>query len=134
MSKPLTDRTKTNISDLYQKNMSIGAIADKLNVSTHSVQRHKNYRGEPDFDILNNPEDKMISPTPIEITVFSDNNAKPEGSIIGAIGKAILIIGGIVTFAVLILKFLEHRSSLTSTKKSISEYVDPFIKDISHLL
>jgi len=132
MTKPLTDRTKTNISDLYRKNMSIGAIANELNVSIHSVQRHKNYSGEPDFDILRNPEDKMISPTPVEIHVFPDNNAK--GSIFGAIGKAVLILGGIITVAVFVFKILEHRYSLTSTKKPISEFVDPFTKNISRLL
>jgi len=132
MTKPLTDRTKTNISDFYQKNMSIGAIADELNVSIHSVQRYKNYGRQPDFDILSNHEDKMISPTPVEIHIFPDNNAK--GSIFGAIGKAVLILGGIVTVAVFVFKILEHRYSLTSPKKPISEYVDPFTKDISHLL
>ena len=131
MTKPLTEKTKTDISNLYRQNMSVGAIADKLNVSTHSVQRHKTYRGKTDLDILSHPEDNMISPTPVEITVLTD---KPEGSIFGAIGKAILILGGIVTVAVFVFKILEHSYSLTSTKKPISEYIDPFTKNISHLL
>ena len=131
MTKPLTEKTKTDISNLYRQNMSIGAIADKLNVSTHSVQRHKTYRRKTDFDILSNPEDKMISPTPVEITVLTD---KPEGSITSAIGKAILILGGILTVAVFVFKLLEHSYSLTSTKKPISEYIDPFTKNISRLL
>lgn len=44
MGKPLSEEMKTKISDLYNNSdMSIGSIADILDVSVDSVKRHKNY-------------------------------------------------------------------------------------------
>ena len=51
MGKPLSERMKAKISDLYNNsNISIGSIADKLDVSVDSVKRHKNY-GYQESDI-----------------------------------------------------------------------------------
>jgi len=51
MGKPLSERLKARISDLFNNsNMSIGSIADTLDVSVDSVKRHKYYKKENSYN------------------------------------------------------------------------------------
>jgi len=69
--------------------------------------------------------------------VMSYDDAEPEGSVIGAIGKAVLIIGGVALAVWVIRKILTLRYSsnlFSSFNERVPDYVDPFLKDISHKL